>query len=209
VSRAGRPRARRRPHGCPGRLLLALLCAGGTVLLCAGAAAAHARISPPVSLSRTVQLYSLAVPTEQPDVTTSEVVLSVPAGFSITSFVPSPGWRRAVAQSILRSGAVVERVTWSGGAVPTGEDALFQFLGEASADGTYTFAVQQTYSNGSIVDWGGGESSAAPAPAIQVKGSLGGGGTPLLTIVALVVGVLGVLLGAVALLAVAGKRQLA
>ena len=209
MSRSSRSREPRRSPGRPGRLPLSLLCAGGMALICAGAASAHARISPPVSLSRTLQLYSLAVPTEQPDATTSEVVLSVPAGFSITSFVPSPGWRRAVAQSVLRSGAVVEKVTWSGGAVPTGEDALFQFLGEASANGTYTFAVQQTYSNGSIVDWGGAESSAAPAPAIQVKGSLGGGGTPLLTIVALVVGILGVLIGGIALLAGAGKRQLA
>ena len=59
---------------------------------------------------------------------------------------------------------MVEKVTWSGGAVPSGEDALFEFLGEASSIGTYSFEVEQTYSNGSIVDWVGPESSAAPAP---------------------------------------------
>ena len=43
--------------------------------------------------------------------------------------------------------------------------------------GTYTFQVEQTYSDGSIVDWAGSESSAAPAPTIAAKSSLGGGGT--------------------------------
>jgi uncharacterized protein YcnI len=193
----------------PGRCVAALLAAGAVALLAAGVASAHARISPPVSLAGTLQLYSLAVPTEQAGATTTEIVLSVPAGFSIDSFVPSPGWRRSVEKSVLGNGAVVEKVAWSGGAVPSGEDALFQFLGEASSTGTYSFEVVQTYSNGAIVDWAGAESTPAPAPTIQVKRSLGGGGTPLLTIVALVVGVLGVLIGAIALLAGAGGRRLA
>jgi uncharacterized protein YcnI len=206
---AGGPATRTRRLAPRRRRLAALLAAVAVALLCAGAASAHARISPPVSLSDTLQLYSLAVPTEQADATTREIVLSVPAGFSIDSFVPSPGWRRTVARTVLASGVVVEKVTWSGGAVPSGEDALFEFLGEASSIGTYSFEVEQTYSNGSIVDWVGPESSAAPAPTIQVKRSLGGAGTPLLTIVALVVGVLGVLIGGIALLTGAGKRQLA
>ncbi len=55
------------------------------------AALAHARVSPPVSLAKQLQLYSLAVPTEKENVTTAKIVLTVPAGFSIDSFVPSPG----------------------------------------------------------------------------------------------------------------------
>ena len=41
---------------------------------------------------------------------------------------------------------------------------------------TYTFQVEQTYSDGSIVNWAGPESSAAPAPTIEAESSLGGGG---------------------------------
>ena len=40
---------------------------------------------------------------------------------------------------------------------------------------TYTFRVEQTYSDGSIVNWAGSESSAAPAPTIEAADSLGGG----------------------------------
>jgi uncharacterized protein YcnI len=193
------------------RLQVALACTLAGALASAGVASGHARISPPVSLSNTLQLYSLAVPTEKaPPATTTTIVLTVPKGFSIDSFVPSPGWHRVLQQTGSGDSAVVQKVTWTGGDIPSGEDSLFQFLGEPATNGTYTFQVEQTYSDGSIVDWAGPESSAAPAPTIQAKSSLGGGGTPLLTIVALVVGVLGVIVAGVALLAGGGgKRQLA
>jgi uncharacterized protein YcnI len=135
-------------------------------------------------------------------------VLDVPTGFAINSFVPAPGWHRLLQESVSGSGAVVQRVTWTGGDVPTGEDALFQFLGEASGNGTFVFPVEQTYSNGSIVDWSGSPQAENPAPTIRTESSFGGG-TSTLTIVALVVGGLGVLIGAVALLAGGGARQLA
>jgi uncharacterized protein YcnI len=171
---------------------------------------AHARVSPPVSLAKQLQLYSLAVPTEKDNATTTKIVLTVPAGFSIDSFAPSPGWHRVLQQTGSGESAVIQKVTWTGGAVPTEEDSLFQFLAEPSSSGTYTFQVQQTYSDGSIVNWAGSESSDAPAPTIEAKSSLGGGGTPVAAIVAVVLGALGIILAAAALLTRGGgKRELA
>jgi uncharacterized protein YcnI len=184
----------------------AAMAAGGAMLLMPAGAVAHARVSPAVSVSGELQLYSLAVPTEKNNATTTKVVLTVPSGFSIDSFVPSPGWHRVLQQSGSGQNAVVQRVTWTGGHVPTGEDALFQFLAQPASSGTYTFTVQQTYSDGSIVDWTGSENSQAPAPTIEVKDSLGGGGTSVLTIVALVLGVLGLLAGGFALIGGGGRR---
>jgi uncharacterized protein YcnI len=174
------------------------------------AASAHAEVSPPVSLVNRQQLYSLAVPTEKDRLTTTKIVMTVPAGFSIDSFAPTTGWRRDVAQTGSGANAVVTKVTWTGGRVPTGEDSLFQFLALAASSGTYTFAVQQTYSDGSIVNWSGAESSDSPAPTIEVRSSLGsgGGGVSVLTIVALIVGVLGLLAGGFSL-AAGGRRPLA
>ena len=193
------------------RLPVALACVAAAGLVSAGVASAHARISPPVSLSNTLQLYSLAVPTEKAaPATTTKVVLIVPSGFSIDSFVPSPGWHRVLEQTGSGDSAVIQKVTWTGGDTPSGDDSLFQFLGEPASNGSYAFQVEQTYSDGSIVDWSGSESSAAPAPTIEAKSSLGGGGTPLLTIVALVVAVVAVIIAALALLSGGdGKRQLA
>ena len=192
------------------RLFQACAAASLVALAAAAGVSAHARISPAVSLSKELQLYSLAVPTEKEGATTTKIVLTVPKGFSIDSFAPSPGWHRVLQQTGSGEEAVIQKVTWTGGSVPTGEDSLFQFLAQPSSAQNYTFQVEQTYSDGSIVNWNGAESSDAPAPTIEAKSSLGGGGTSTLTIIALALGAIGVVLGAVALLArPGGKRAMA
>jgi uncharacterized protein YcnI len=181
-----------------------------TALVLASSAFAHARVSPPVSLAKQLQLFSLAVPTEKANLTTTKIVLTVPTGFGIDSFVPAPpGWTQQLQQTGSGDNAVIQKVTWTGGHTPTGEDSLFQFLAQPASAGTYTFQVQQTYSDGSIVDWSGPESSEAPAPTIAAKSSLGGGGTSTLTIVALAVAVVALLVALGALLTRTGNRQLA
>jgi uncharacterized protein YcnI len=179
--------------------------AGLGALAAPAVALGHARVSPAVSVSGQLQLYSLVVPTEKSNLTTTKVVLTVPSGFSIDSFVPPPaGWKQSLQQSGSGESAVIQNVTWTGGSTPTGEDSLFQFLAQPASAKTYVFRVQQTYSDGSIVDWAGSESSEAPAPTIAVKDSLGGGGVSLLTIIALVIGVLGLAVGGLALISSSG-----
>ena len=183
-------------------------------LVAASAASAHARVSPPLSLAKELQLYSLAVPTEKANLRTTKIVLTVPAGFGIDSFVPAPGWKQQLQQTGSGEEAVIQKVTWTGGNVPTGEDSLFQFLAQPAKSGTYTFKVEQTYSDGSIVNWDGSESSEAPAPTIVAKSSLGGGGSSLVAIVGLVLAILALVLAGAALLARGGgdgggKRPLA
>jgi uncharacterized protein YcnI len=177
-------------------------------LTTAGVASAHAHLSPPVVLSKVSQVYTLAVPTEKSSDTT-EIELTVPAGFGIDSFVPSPGWKRTVQSTGSGDSAVVSKVTWSGGKVPTGEDSAFSFLASPSSSKTYTFGVRQTSADGSIVDWSGPESSDSPAPTIDAKSSLGGGGSSsTLALIALIVGAVGAALGVFALVA-GGRRVLA
>jgi uncharacterized protein YcnI len=190
-----------------GRIVCAVALVAITGLLVPVTASAHARISPPVSVAGKLQLYSLAVPTEKEGLTTTKIVLTVPAGFGIDSFAPPPaGWNQQVQQRGSGDSAVITRVTWTGGHTPTDEDSLFQFLAQPSSAKPYAFQVQQTYSDGSIVNWTGAESSDAPAPTIEVKGSLGGGGVSVLTIIALVLGALGLLAGGFALVS-SGSRD--
>lgn len=192
-----------------GRRALAALAVAAATLILPAVASAHARVSPAVSVSNELQLYSLAVPTEKTGLTTTKIVMTVPAGFGIDSFAPAPpGWRKQVAQSGSGDSAVVTRVTWTGGRTPTGEDSLFQFLAQPASAKTYTFGVEQTYSDGSIVNWSGPESSASPAPTIEAASSLGGGGTSTLSIIALVVGVLALLVGVFALVGGSKGRTL-
>jgi uncharacterized protein YcnI len=128
------------------RLAVALAATASVALLATTSAFAHARISPAVSLANELQLFSLAVPTEKEGQTTTQIVLTVPQGFSIDSFVPSPGWKRVEQSTGSGENTVIQKVTWTGGRVPTGEDSLFQFLAQPSKPRTYTFQVEQIYS---------------------------------------------------------------
>jgi uncharacterized protein YcnI len=193
-----------RPTMTSRALVLALALATGLVV--ADGAFAHAVISPPVAKSKAGQVFTLAVPTEEEGATTTTVELTPPEGFAIDSFAPAPGWKRSVQQTGEGEDAVIQSVTWSGGRVPTEEDAVFQFVASPDSAKTYTFDVRQTYSNGKVVDWSGPESSDTPAPTVEAKDSIGTGSS-LPTIVAIVLGAVGVVLGLVALLA--GRRSLA
>ena len=194
----------------PGRRCLAgLLVAVTALLVGVGSAWAHARISPVVVEAKQLQLFSLAVPTEKDNLTTTKVELTVPQGFGIDSFVPAPDWKRGVQQTGSGENAVIQKVTWTGGSVPTEEDSLFQFLASPLSSKTYTFAVRQTYSDGSVVDWTGPESSDSPSPTVEAKASLGGSGSSTLAIVALVVAGAALVVAIVGLLSRKGGRSLA
>ena len=170
-----------------------LLALGATAaLVYAASASAHAIVSPAVALDKKLQFFTLSVPTEKEGKTTTTIELTLPSGFSIDSYEAAPGWTRTTTKNT---------VTWSGGKVPTEEDAVFNFNASASGAKTYTFDVRQTYSDGSIVDWTGPESSDTPAPTIKAVSSIGGGGTSTLSYVALGLGALALLLAVGGLLA--------
>jgi uncharacterized protein YcnI len=192
---------------CARALVGAAVAAAGLTVV--SSAWAHAEISPPVTKSKTLQLFTLAVPTEKEGLTTTKIELTLPSGFGIDSFVSETGWKRQLQQTGSGENAVIQKVTWTGGKVPTGEDSVFQFLASPDSSKTYTFAVRQTYSDGSVVDWSGPESSDTPAPRIEAKSSLGGGGSSTLSIIALVVAGLSVVLAAVALATRGGSRPVA
>jgi uncharacterized protein YcnI len=181
----------------------------GGALIVAASASAHAEISPAFALTKHGQLFTLAVPTEKANATTTKVELTPPDGFAIDSFVPSPGWTRNVQSTGSGEGTKIEQVSWSGGHTPTEEDAVFQFLASSDSAKTYSFKVRQTYSDGSVVDWTGAESSDTPAPQVEFKSSLGGGGSSTLAIIALVVGVFALVIAFIGLFAGGGRRALA
>jgi uncharacterized protein YcnI len=191
------------------KLCIATVLVATAALAVASVASAHAHVSPPLVVKGESQVFTLAVPTEEENATTTKIELTPPDGFSIDSFIAAPGWKRSVAQTGSGEDAVITKVTWDGGNVPSGEATGFSFLGRTDSAKTYTFGVRQTYSDGSVVDWTGPEGSDTPAPSIEAKDSLGGGGSSIVTWVSLAVAVLAAVLAAVALAAGSGKRSLA
>jgi uncharacterized protein YcnI len=187
------------------RRTIAVAAVAAAALAAAPAAFGHASISPAVAKSKTLQYFTLAVPTEKEDAQTTRIELTPPAGFGIDSFEPAPGWKREVQTGGSGGELTIQKVTWTGGKTPTEEDSVFHFVASPDASKSYTFTVRQTYSDGSVVDWNGPESSDAPAPVVKAESSLGGGGsTSTLAIVALVVAALALVLGSVGLL---GSRR--
>ena len=111
------------------RKAVVIAAAATGVLALAPAAFGHAIVSPPIAKAKVLQQFTLSVPTEKEGATTTRVELTVPDGFAIDSFEPAPGWARS---GIGLSGSTIRSVTWSGGNVPTDEDAVFRF--NASVD---------------------------------------------------------------------------
>jgi uncharacterized protein YcnI len=180
-----------------------------TALIAVAAASAHAVLSPVTAQAKVLEYFTLAVPTEKDGATTTKIVLTVPSGFAIDSFQPAPGWKRDVQATGSGEEAIVQKVTWTGGAVPTAEDSVFGFLASTDSTGAYTFQVEQTYSDGTVVDWNGAESSDTPAPVVTAVASLGGGSSSkTLEYIAIALGALGLVAGGAAL-ASRGGRSLA
>ena len=185
------------------------IAAVGGALIVAASASAHAELSPAVALAKAGQVFTLAVPTEKENAATTKIELTPPSGFAIDSFAPSAGWTRNVKSTGSGEETQIQQVTWSGGHVPSEEDAFFQFIASADSAKTYTFKVRQTYSDGSVVDWSGPESSDTPAPQVEVKSSLGGSGSNTLAIIALVIGVLALVVAFIGLFTGGGRRAVA
>jgi uncharacterized protein len=190
---------------------VALGAATVVALVLAAGASAHAIVSPAVAKAKVLQQFTLAVPTEKEDARTTKIELTVPSGFAIDSFEPAQApWKQQVQATGSGEEAVVTKVTWSGGSVPTGEDAVFRFNASTAKAKTYLFDVRQTYSDGSIVNWSTpSQSSDTPAPRVESISSFASGGTSILTIVALVLGALGLVVGLIALLGRGSGRELA
>jgi uncharacterized protein YcnI len=171
----------------------------------AGSAFAHAHVSPSIVPVNESQVFTVAVPTEKEDATTTKVEVTMPDGFSVDSFAPTPGWKRDAQSSGSGEEHTVKSVAWSGGSVPHDEVAIFQFLGDPQKAKSYAFAVRQTYSDGSVVNWTGPESSDTPAPTVSARDSFGSSNKKL-SFLALAIAVIALVLGAIALFARSGRR---
>ena len=103
--------------------------------------------------------------------------MTVPSGFGIDSFVPPPPAGTAgLQQTGSGDSAVVPKVTWTGGSDPDRRGLAVSVPRPAGLGEDVHVQVQQTYSDGSIVNWSGSGVLGGPAPTIEVKDSLGGGG---------------------------------
>jgi uncharacterized protein YcnI len=181
-------------------------------LALAPSAFAHAELFPNVIPSGDGYLLSLAVPNEKANASTTEVQITIPDGFDLEHVAPVQGWTVSVSGSHQESSGEQSggsSITWKGDLKGEGL-AVLPFTGVPKKPGTYAFTVRQTYSDGSVVEWSGAESSETPAARIEATAdaTASGGGSDsskTIAIIALVVGALGLLVGGAGL--VSGRRS--
>jgi MYXO-CTERM domain-containing protein len=191
-----------------------------------GAAGAHVTVQPQEAPAAGFVVENVRVPNEDEKAGTTKVSVEFPPGFAEVSFEPVPGWKVAVKHAKLAKPITtdegdklteqVSQVTWSGGRIGPGEfqDFPVSLQMPDKPDTTLTFKAVQTYDNGKVVRWIGPPDAEEPAPQVKVvaaesagsakdTGSSSGGedeDSDALTIVALIVGALGLLAGGAALL---------
>ncbi|GMA14557.1 DUF1775 domain-containing protein [Deinococcus metallilatus] len=116
------------------------------------------------SLAGKSETYRLQVPVEKSFATT-EIRLLVPAGVKVSRFLPVPGFLRTVQKDAQGN---VTTVIWRGRLNPEEfQRFLFQATNPADA-GTLVWKVQQTYADGSVVNWDD-SSPETPASKTTVK----------------------------------------
>jgi uncharacterized protein YcnI len=175
------------------------------VLLAVPASAfAHASVSPPTVVQAQGQLFTIAVPGEADNDKTVKVEVDFPSGFGVDSFEAEMGWARTIQSSGSGDTAEITSATWTGGSVPTGEDAVFRFVAEPAKAGDYKFIVKQTYASGKVVEWSGAEGSDTPTAVVHVLDSFGGSSSNTAAYIGIALGAIALLVGLAALL---GKKR--
>ena len=179
-------------------------------LALAPSAFAHAELFPNQIPSGDGYLLNLAVPNEKDTASTTQIQVTMPADFDLEHVAPVPGWTVSVAGQHMANGEMQggSSITWKG-KLERHRARRAAVHRRAQEGRQYAFTVRQTYSDGSVVEWSGAESSDTPAARIDGHGarSSSGGGSDsskTIAIIALVVGALGLVVGGAGL--VAGRR---
>jgi uncharacterized protein YcnI len=179
-------------------------------LLVAVPASAHVSIRTDNNVADSSGVYTIRVPNESDTASTVRVEVQMPEGMEARRYEAKPGWDISIADGVL---------IIAGGPIAPGEFAEFRFqAANPATPGEVSFASIQTYDDGEVVNWTGAADGDNPAPTVEIVAASGEvdehgddhsagtteeaseDGTDVLTIVALVIGGLGVLLGGAALI---------
>ena len=133
-------------------------------LAVASVGSAHVRVVPEEVPAGSFEVLTVRVPTEK-DISTTEVSVEIPEGFTISRVEPVPGWDYELEEE----GGLVSAITWSGGEIGATEFQQFNIQGRTPEEpGEYPWRALQTYEDGSVVEWIGPEESEEPASVIRV-----------------------------------------
>ncbi|WP_274649349.1 YcnI family protein [Paenibacillus humicola] len=188
-----------------------------SLVLFAGIASAHVSVQPAQTTQGAYEVFSVRVPSEEENVTTKSVKVTVPSGVSVTRVEPHDGWKVQLDQN---EDGSFKTITWTaeGAGLAQTEFTDFRMQGRVADNATQlVWKAYQTYSDGKVVEWTGAPDADHPASVTTVEAAVGGdpaqaageaaGGSDAKENAALVLAIAGVVLGAAALVLAAVKRR--
>jgi uncharacterized protein YcnI len=158
----------------------AVLSTVASALVLAPTAAAHVTVHPDAVPADSFARFTIQVPNERDNASTTKLSVRLPNGLVFVSFQPKAGWQRTVTMKKLTKPVTVEgeqvteqvgTVTWTGGKIGPGEFDEFGMSAKVP-DGVGTklrFPSVQTYSNGEVVRWIGPPDADEPAPQVTLE----------------------------------------
>lgn len=148
------------------RMVVASAVALMALLIGVGVASAHVTVWPKESGTGAYEKYTVRVPTEK-EIPTVKVEVLFPEGLKVSSFQPKQGWTYETEKDAAGN---ITGVIWSGGSIGPGEFDEFSFIGANPRDpGQLAFKANQTYADGSVVNWDGPPESEHPASVTTIS----------------------------------------
>lgn len=184
-----------------------------SMLAFSGIASAHVTVQPAQVQAGTYQVLAVRVPSEEKDINTVKIKVNVPAEINVSRVEPKDGWKYELERS---ADNVITSITWTaeGTGLAATEFTDFRVSGKVADDATQlVWKAYQTYSDGQVVEWVGGDGADKPASVTTVtpaaaEGDSHGAGTAATTTESddsdsntpLILSIVAVVLGAASLL---------
>jgi uncharacterized protein YcnI len=157
------------------------------------AAQAHVTVQPDQAPAGAFTVLNVRVPTELDNASTAKVDVKFPDGFAAARYQSVPGWKvrvitKKLAQPIQTDdGPITQGIdrmvfarTRPAGGIEPGQFQDFPISVQipGKAGDKLTFKAIQTYSNGTVVRWIGGQGADEPAPQVTVTPAAPPAGAP-------------------------------
>jgi len=146
-----------------------------SMLAFSGIASAHVTVQPTQVQAGTYQVLAVRVPSEEKDINTVKVKVNIPAEINVSRVEPKPGWKYELERS---ADNVITSITWTaeGSGLAVTEFTDFRVSGKVADDAaSLVWKAYQTYSDGQVVEWVGGEGADKPASVTTVTPAAEGG----------------------------------
>ncbi|GGG74097.1 YcnI family copper-binding membrane protein [Paenibacillus radicis (ex Gao et al. 2016)] len=143
-------------------------------LLIAGTVSAHVTVLPAETTQGSYEVFTVRVPTEQPSATT-KVEVQFPDSVSISRVQPQSGWSYVFGKNADGDNT---SIIWTaeGAGLAEGEFGEFKVQGKVADDAAQlVWIAHQTYADGTVVEWSGGEDAETPASVTVVHPGAGEG----------------------------------